>query len=773
MSTAFIPFAVDTSRVLELLAKQIYQSPLALLRENTQNAFDATLLRRHRDSQYQPLIEIEVTPQRVMVRDNGIGMTQGDLARHFWQAGSSSKNTEEARQAGVVGTFGIGAMANFGIADTLEVTTESAITGERTRCVAKRDELVFNQDCIATEQLPPTGQPGTEIVASITPGTPLDVNHVKSYVSEFVALLDTPVTVNGQCVSGRQISHLVPPVSVSWSDENTAVPISPRFVADVAVKLSNNADIGLSVSNLMWNGNPLTGRLLLRSGVATIRTFRSGFGLATVSVGSVYQFGGVADIQGFQPTAGREALTTESMQLLQNVITDLDNYVSLLISSRPEADSSTPFMQWVCAHGRYELCGQLKISVHPGERALLEEIKARTSIAPMPMYDGTDQTIIASYSSDDKPLLILARNNPRKQCETNYLQRHCQVQAVDNAPRINKLTPEKEWTNAQSALAFRIQTILESDYFLNNPQVAFGMISHGLSILVESMQEATRIVLNPTGATVATILGLYHTEYGAFGSMVKDFVRNAIFPKVADKVPSSTRQGADAFLRAIRKPREIFEYEETDTSNLSLIWSDYAEGKISLSEAVTRSKSAVRSSVQVVEAGTAGNVADVVPDVVRNEQATRSTSEDEVATLEALPAIMRTDVTSSMKLLTIPHDQPALRGYRCFIALTEKVRTEMGDFFWQPHKTSIVWGGQKVLFIFLHHSGEFGLYYDLQTRDSISQHSGGKAYQTSTMVLKNAIYIPIPEEIESSFIPSTGERKRFEVRCDILRVDGK
>lgn len=93
MNTEFIPFAVDTSRVLELLAKQIYQSPLALLRENTQNAFDATLLRKHRDSEYQPLIEIEVTSQRVTVRDNGIGMTQNDLARHFWQAGSSSKNT--------------------------------------------------------------------------------------------------------------------------------------------------------------------------------------------------------------------------------------------------------------------------------------------------------------------------------------------------------------------------------------------------------------------------------------------------------------------------------------------------------------------------------------------------------------------------------------------------------------------------------------------------------------------------------------------------------
>ena len=75
MSHQYIPFAVDTSRILELLAKQIYQSPLALLRENTQNAFDATLLRAQLEPGYEAVIEIEVTTEKIVVRDNGIGMT--------------------------------------------------------------------------------------------------------------------------------------------------------------------------------------------------------------------------------------------------------------------------------------------------------------------------------------------------------------------------------------------------------------------------------------------------------------------------------------------------------------------------------------------------------------------------------------------------------------------------------------------------------------------------------------------------------------------------
>ena len=111
-----------------------------------------------------------------------------------------------------------------------------------------------------------------------------------------------------------------------------------------------------------------------------------------------------------------------------------------------------------------------------------------------------------------------------------------------------------------------------------------------------------------------------------------------------------------------------------------------------------------------------------------------------------------------------------MRGYRNFIVRSDRVREEMGEFFLQPHRTSIVWGGQKTLFIFLHHSGQFGLYYDLQTRKMVEAASGGGGFPTSTIVLKDSIYIPVPDAIATSFVPGRGERKRFEVRSDILRT---
>jgi len=129
------------------------------------------------------------------------------------------------------------------------------------------------------------------------------------------------------------------------------------------------------------------------------------------------------------------------------------------------------------------------------------------------------------------------------------------------------------------------------------------------------------------------------------------------------------------------------------------------------------------------------------------------------------------DIQTDRKLLTIPDAEEPLNGYRCFIAITDRVRDERGEFFLQPHRTSVVWGGQKALFIFEHHSGGFGLYYDVQTPTPIASQSGGGAFETSTIVMKNRIFIPVPDGLRVSFIPQVGERKRLEVRCDILYID--
>src|ERR1035437_6977087 len=634
MTTDLIPIRIEAQRVIQLLAKQIYQSPLALLRSSDLNAFDAVRQRLHQGATFEPRIDVQLAPDRIIIFDNGIGMTPENLRDHYWTAGSSSKNTEDAREAGVVGTFGIGAMANFGIADALTVETESAITGERTVCRAYKSKLSLKDDCIEREVVSSTGSPGTIVSAEVSPGSLINVQEARNYIADFVSLVDIPVYVNGEKVSQRPAEDLVPPVPEAWRYEQVSQKLGERLTADIQVVLSNNADLWMKLTKIVWDGRTVPGRIFLRSGHAALRTFRSGFGLATASVNSVYQLGGIADLLVLEPTAGREAITVEGLQLLQSMMTEIDAFVSNLLATRDECDASTPFMNWVVAHDRYELCGRLRIAVSPGDRISLSDVSSQSESTPMMLYAGSDQGVIKMHASDDTPLLILARGNPRRRCEENYLQRHAKVAAVLDTPVVKDRRTRAQLTLAESGLAYRIQSILETDYFLEN-NVEFGAISHGLPALAEKRQEGVRITLNPEGQTVRLILGLFDTDFSAFGSMAKDFVRTVIFPRVAEYVPSSTRQGAEAFLKAIRRPRELFEYADDDLGSLPRIWQDYDEGRISVAQAVERSRAAVRTSVQFVDA--AASARDVLPDVIQNEEALQNAAVESALNLDPSP----------------------------------------------------------------------------------------------------------------------------------------
>jgi len=765
-----IPFKVDISRVIEVLAKQIYQSPLALLRENTQNSYDAILLRRAVDPSFEPEIQITISPTSVTVLDNGIGMTREQLRNNYWQAGSSSKNTPAARAAGVVGTFGIGAMANFGIAEALEVETEALGATERVICQATRSTLSASEDCISFEGLAAQGSCGTRVTATLLTGNSIDVSQAVNYIAEFVRFLQVRVVVNNIVRSGQPYDDLVPTLTASWTHVIDAGDLGRGFSGTIRISGAANGEVRAEVSELGLGSKELPGKLLVRQGIGSLRTFRSGFGLANTSVHSYYSLGGIADFLFLEPTAGREALSTDSMRMLQELMSVVDDLISQQLGQRPEADSSTALMSWVTHRGKYELCDYLKIQCEPGAPILLKEIKASNE-APWLVYQGNDPSTLA-HASEDRRLLVMARSNPRRQCENEYLARYCKVQWMTDAPKVHQEFSKERWSLPQQALAFRLNYILSSDYFVQ-ADVAYGAISHGLPVLALSENERLVIWLDPAGQTTKLILSLYEKEYVAFDSMSKDFVRTVIFPRIADHVPSSTRQGAEAFLKTVQRTRETFEYEVSDLDSLQSIWADYADGKISMAAAAERSASVSAKAVQVIESAATTTVRSVVPDVVENaaalSQSEGASAEDARGT--ARPPIQRLGISTESKVLTIPDSEPALNGYRCFLAISDRVREDRGDFFLQPHKTSVVWGGQRALFVFEHHSGEFGLYYDIQSQELVAEASGGGAFATSTLVLKNRILIPVPNEISAAFIPQSSERKRLLVKCDLLFTD--
>ena len=760
--TERIPLRVDIRRIIEVLATQIYQSPLALLRENTQNAFDAILMRMHRGDKFDPKIVVDINTTEIRVSDNGIGMTYTEVQNNFWQAGASSKNTPEARAAGVVGTFGIGAMANFGIASGLEVVTESAVDGERTETRAERDTLSVSNNCIEIISQLPQGNPGTLLTATISSPSAINVPEATNYITEFVRYISVPVTVNGALVSQNGLDDLWPEPTPIWSCVES-IDLAGRLSASIRVLMGGNGQIWIGLTDIHDSGKATDGRIVLSQGAGHIQAFRSGFGLATVGVASTYAFGGGIDLPMLQPTAGREALSTSSMNLLQEIILVVERWVSERLGDQPVSDRNLGFIEWCRRNRRPDLCSHLRIRLAPSnDRIPLADVREQSASRPVAFYGGTDQHVIQAVASEDRPLLVSSQRNPRRACERAYLDSYCAIEVVSEGPSLVEAYSAGTREIDELAIAHQVADTLERDYFLR-VKVFLGRISHRVPALLIEERPVVSLALDPNGSSFFVLKELYSTEYRAFGSFIKDFVRTVVFPQVKKLVPSSTREGAAAFLKRIRSKRDLFEYQLSDRQELSSIWEDYYRGSISFEEAAKRSRTVAQRSIQVVSRSE--RVSEVVPDLVLNQEHLP------VPTVgQYLPAISRPDVVTRASILTIDENNPALNEFRCFLSLSDRVTREKGEFFLQPHKTSVVWGGAKVLFVFQHHSGEFGLYYDILSDQLVSPVSGGGEFSTSTLLLGSRVFIPVPNPINRSFVPKAGETKRLEVRSEILHL---
>src|SRR5690606_26142782 len=137
-----------------------------------------------------------------------------------------------------------------------------------------------------------TGTPGTTVTALMQPDKAINVSEAEAYIREFVAFLPIEVWLNGKKVSGRPIGESVPALQKTWSVTKSRADLGEGLKADVDLTGTINGDVWIELRNIQYGSEKLEGRMVLRQGAVNLRTSRSGFGLATVSVSSVYQLGG-------------------------------------------------------------------------------------------------------------------------------------------------------------------------------------------------------------------------------------------------------------------------------------------------------------------------------------------------------------------------------------------------------------------------------------------------------------------------------------------------
>lgn len=134
-------FRVDLNGVLEILSDHLYSSADVFVRELLQNAVDAIFARQQIGNlvyNFEPEIHFEyfddhsLGSRRLMISDNGIGLTEEEMHQFLSVIGTSSKKMAAMRNS-FIGQFGIGLLSCFMVSDEIVVVSKSihsAITFE-------------------------------------------------------------------------------------------------------------------------------------------------------------------------------------------------------------------------------------------------------------------------------------------------------------------------------------------------------------------------------------------------------------------------------------------------------------------------------------------------------------------------------------------------------------------------------------------------------------------------------------------------------------------
>jgi molecular chaperone HtpG len=760
-----LSFQIEVNRVLQILSNDIYDSPYALLRENIQNAFDAIVIRQYKSKKvFSPEINVTIGNGRITIKDNGVGMNEEIITNNFWKAGSSGKNTEEARMAGVVGTFGIGAMANFGVCTSLRVITHYMEGKETIETFAKRESLSVTEECIDLTKRDEVREPGTEVIAELDKNVNLTMEKAIDYLNPYVRYIKIPVFINGRKISGDSYGNFgeFPATNLSYKKSEEIQHLNQKFTLELTI--SKSYLVAVHCTNIHISNKLIAGDIALSQGVPGIYGLRNSFGLAPVPIGTNFNLGGVVNLSSLHPTAGREALSRESIEMVKSIISVCEMKIAQIISEQSFSDLNAGFLSYVVNTKKYDLAKNIRIEVKPeeDERWPLWKVKPVINGKKVYYFGGKDSKIINMFGGENSYLLILSQENPRRRIQLEYLKSRM-IEEAPNQATVTNTYSVGQLRTAEVAVLVRITTILFDDYLIADSKVEFAEISHGVSNLVEKENDTIKIYLSRDSNSVKHVVQTYDTAYEVFDGFVKDLVRNQLYQKFAEYVPSSTRQGAETLHKILMKNRELYKYESSDQGKFESLLTDLVAGQSNLQEVIVKSTYIYQSHTQMVGSAQVGTIESEIPSIIDTDL-----SEEAIDSLAPFPPIIRLSTNSPKKILSTDKPYHQLNDFVLFISLSDKVYRSHKDFFLEPHTTKVIWSMHRVVYIFTHASNKLSLYYDLELKERLgNETTGGCQIPTTTVVIANQIYIPIPNDLKDYFEVKEGP-KEFYVRYDII-----
>ena len=725
---------IDFESVLRIISKQTYETPLAFIRENVQNAVDAVRIQAHRegkapeDASYR--IDISVKDRVITVRDNGTGMSADDLRNYFWTIGASGKRTKEALAAGCVGTFGIGGYANFGVCEALEVISqvEGVPDGTFTRLSEADIQTAGNAIPNVTIHDSNDAAPRGTLVVGHLRDAP-NVAQLLAYLKDFVRFVPTAVYFNGEKVSQKRLSDLegrenLTEISGELQEwRNGDLVIRGRLYEDRGHALLASIE-GLSIGNDVVN---LVGHLRFENG--PIDVFKRGFKLCATQVGSIIGVSGRLDCDRFVPTAGRDSLDGATSSLLGQIVGAMERVAAEAVLDSPERIAQhTCLFRYVVQHGLIARLDNVKVNLADGTENLLGSIRRKAEQGGVGVFFGVaqKQALNQIMQARGHVVVLLSADRFRRDAETRYLEQFCAAKPFDGM--IDCTERYQELSRFELVFLSELELSISKSYELTNYRLIAGKLTEDIPVFAKEHggTQALDIFVDVRHQEISKLQDLGYTQF--LYSLIGTFCREYLGPSLKKWSPRFFGDGA---------------------LNLELLAKRRSEFWILL-----------KDDVGVVRKG--------------GQRQVVTRSDVHVVTVSggrAQPAAEQTPAKPPRIINIIDeHGTTNLGGF--YIRLPDTAFRAYGDLLPECDSRGVVWAGNKIMYV-ASDAVSAAFQYEIRVDEVVAAEVNGVIRAEGAIQLEQAlqemyggIYFPIPASLKPFMVPTGDEEIRVELHCD-------
>jgi len=718
---------IDFESVLRIISKQIYETPLAFIRENVQNAVDAVRIQAFRekaeasDPRYR--IDIEASGKVVRVRDTGNGMTQTELANLFWTIGASGKRTSEAAAAGCVGTFGIGGFANFGVCDMVEVISKTADSphGTLTRLSEANIRAAgASIPSIEVEASDASSPQGTIVAGYLR--SEADIEELKKYLHDFVRFVPIAVFFNGERVSQGKFNDLddkenltaVDSTLQQWKAGN--LTISGQLFEDRGHTLVASIT-SLKVGDDLVN---LSGQVRFENGA--IDVFKRGFKLCATTVPTMIGIKGRLDCDRFVPTAGRDSLDSGTTVLLAQIIQLLERVaVETVLASTDRIAQHTRIFRYVISHGMYDRLANVKVNLADASESTLGEIRRRSNEGGVSVYFGTaqKQALNQIMQARGHLVVLLSGDSNRRAAEQAYLQTFCAAKAFDGM--IEVVEHYKDLSRFEKVFLSELEWNITKSYEVSSLTLTPGKVTEDIPVFVREPagNQGLEIFVDVRHPEIAKLQDLGFTQI--LYSLISTFCHEFLGPSLKRWSPRFFGNGALNLDLLSKRRSELWVLLKNDIGIVR---------KGGQRQVVTR------SDVHVVNVGSPQPVA------------------------------------GKPRILQIVDEQASTGLGGFYIRLPDSAFNAYGDLLPECESRGVVWAGNKIEYV-ISDTVSAAFKYEIRLDEVVSalvegqvRAEGAARLDRPLQEMYAGLYFPIPPVLERFIVPRGENELRLELYCD-------